>query len=209
MTDSVEEPSAASAGSDAPRFAAEQAELEDWIRETPADASVKGMYVETLLSMLKRRGAPCPTDKRYFAFKDYPLQELMRLMVDAVGVLYPEISPRDGMIALGKQAFPTLASTTIGKVIFSVAGNNWIRALNLVTKAYDVSIKPGTASVQDLTESSARVELREIWNFGNSYQVGVFEGAMAQFGVRGSVQAMRVGRRCDVDLLMRWESGLI
>jgi len=166
---------------------------------------MKGMYVETLLSMLKRRGAALPTDKRYFSFKDYPLRELMRLMVDALEVLYPDISPREAMIALGRLAFPTFTSTTIGKVIFSVAGNSWVRALNLVTKAYGVSIHPGTASVTEMTETGARVELREIWNFGNSYHVGVFEGAMKHFGVRGRVQAVSVGRRCDVDLIMHWE----
>ena len=187
------------------QFATDKTELEEWISETPPEATVKGMYVETLLSMLKRRGAALPTDRRYFSFKDYPLGELMRLMVDAVDVLYPGISPREGMTALGRLAFPTLTSTTIGKVIFSVAGNSWVRALTLVTKAYEVSVKPGTAAVAQLNETSARVELREIWNFGNSYQVGVFEGAMEHFGVRGRVQAVNVGRRCDVDLLMHWE----
>ena len=206
MTDTISNIAAPlAAGSTGPQFATDKAELEDWIKETPPEATVKGMYVDTLLSMLKGRGAALPTDKRYFSFKDYPLRELMRLMVDAVDVLYPDISPREGMIALGSLAFPTFTSTTIGKVIFSVAGNSWLRALNLVTKAYEVSIRPGTATVMDLTETSARVELREIWNFGNSYQVGVFEGGMKHFGVRGSVQAVRVRRRCDVDLIMRWE----
>ncbi|HYQ04482.1 MAG TPA: DUF2378 family protein [Polyangiaceae bacterium] len=204
MTSAVSETNDSPDAAESP-FDTEKAELEAWISETPPEASVKGMYVETLLTMLKRRAVRSPTDKRYFAFKDYPLSELMRLMVDAIGVLYPELSPREGMIALGRLAFPTLTSTTIGKVIFSVAGSSWVRALNLVTKAYEVSIKPGTATVQDLTESSARVELREIWNFGNSYQVGVFEGAMKGFGVRGTVQAVTVGRRCDVDLIMQWE----
>jgi len=187
-----------------PEFAADQAELEAWISETPSEATVKGMYVESLMSMLERRGASRPTAKRYLSFKDYPLHELMRHMIGAVGVLYPDISPREGMTSLGRLAFPTLMSTTVGKVIFSIAGNSWVRALNLVTKAYEVSITPGTASVEALTDTSARVELREIWNFGNSYQVGVFEGAMEHFGVRGRVEAARVGRRCDVDLTMKW-----
>ena len=205
MTDAVPDSTAPLAASPAgAEFATARAELESWISETPPEATVKGMYVESLLTLLKRRGAERPTDKRYLSFKDYPLHELMRLTVDAVGVLYPDISPRDGMIALGRLAFPTLVSTTVGKVIFSIAGPSWVRALNLVTKAYEVSLKPGMASVKDLTDTSARVELREIWNFGNSYQVGVFEGAMESFGVRGSVRAVTVGRRCDVDLLMQW-----
>jgi uncharacterized protein (TIGR02265 family) len=204
MTDAVSDTTPLASASTA-EFATDRAELEDWLSETPPEATVKGMYVETLFSMLKRRGAALPNDRRYFSFKDYPLRELMRLMVDAVEVLYPDISPREGMIALGRLALPTLMSTTIGKVIFSVAGNSWVRALNLVTKAYQVSIRPGTASVAEVTETSARVELREIWNFGNSYQVGVFEGAMKHFGVHGRVQAVSVGRRCDVDLIMHWE----
>ena len=204
MTDVVFD-SAAAPSSPGPDFAADKAELAAWISETPPDATVKGMYVESLLSMLKRRGGERPTDKRYLSFKDYPLHELMRLMIDAVGVLYPELAPRAGMIALGRLAYPTLVSTTVGKVIFSIAGNSWVRALNLVTKAYEVSIKPGKATVEDLTDTSARVELREIWNFADSYQVGVFEGAMESFGVRGSVRPVRVGRRCDVDLVMQWK----
>lgn len=186
-------------------LASEKAEFEAWLSETPADATVKGMYVESLLSMLAQRGAARPTDKRYLSFKDYPLRELMRLMLDATHVLYPEASPREAMIALGRLAFPTLVSTTVGKVIFSIAGSSWVRALNLVTKAYEVSIKPGTASVQALTQNSARIELRAIWNFGDSYQVGVFEGAMEHFGVHGSVRPVRVGRRCDVDLIVQWQ----
>jgi len=192
-------------GSTRPEFATDRSELEAWISETPLEATVKGMYVDSLLSMLKRRGITPPTDKRYLSFKDYPLHELMRLMVGAVGVLYPDVSPRDGMIALGRLAFPTLVGTTVGKVIFSIAGSSWVRALNLVAKAYEVSLRPGTALVADLTETSARVELREIWNFGNSYQVGVFEGAMESFGIRGSVRAVTLRRRCDVDLLMQWK----
>jgi uncharacterized protein (TIGR02265 family) len=192
-------------GSSEPELADEKAELEAWISETPLEATVKGMYVDSLLSTLKQRGAEPPTAKRYLSFKDYPLHELMRLMVHAVGVLYPDTSPHEGMVALGRLAFPTLLSTTVGKVIFSIAGNSWVRALNLVTKAYEVSIRPGTASVEELSENSARVALREIWNFGDSYQVGVFEGAMAYFGVSGSVRAVRVGRRCDVDPSMQWK----
>src|SRR6478735_3192787 len=206
MTDVNLDPPALASDSEGSAFATDKAELEEWIRETPREATVKGMYLETLLSMLKRHGAPLPTDKRYFSFKDYPLHELMRLMLDAVDELYPDVSPREGLIALGRLAFPTFTRTTIGKVIFSVAGNSWERALNLVSRAYEVSLKPGRASVAELTETSARIELRELWNFGSSYQVGVFEGAMAHFDVRGTVRCVRLGRRCDVDLLLHWEA---
>jgi len=63
MTDSVSDITAPLASeSTGPQFGTDKAELEDWISETPSEATVKGMYVETLLSMLKRRGAArrCP-----------------------------------------------------------------------------------------------------------------------------------------------------
>jgi uncharacterized protein (TIGR02265 family) len=187
------------------RFAAEHAVLEAWIEETPQNATVKGMYVDSLLSMLERTGAPRVTDKRYFSFKEYPLRDAMRIMVDTVAVMYPNSPPREGLVRVGRQVFPTLAASTVGKVLFSVAGRSWERSLKLTSKAYEVSITPGTAALAELTDRSARIELRSIWNFADTYQVGVMQGAMETLGVRGSVRAVMLGRRCDVDLILEWE----
>ncbi len=187
------------------RFAAELAALEAFIEETPRTATVKGMYVDSLLSMLEKKGAARPTDKRFFSFKDYPLRDAMHVMLDAAVLLYPDVSPREGLVRLGQQVFPTLTDTTIGKVLFSVAGRSWERSLKLASKAYEVSIRPGTATLADLTERSARVELRSIWNFADTYQVGVMQGAMTSLGVRGTVRAVTLSRRCDVDLLLEWD----
>ncbi|HSC89865.1 MAG TPA: DUF2378 family protein [Polyangiaceae bacterium] len=186
-------------------FAADLADLESWIEETPRTATVKGMYMDSFLSIVERCGAPRPTDKRFFTFKDYPLRDCMRMTLDSVCIIYPDISPREGLIRIGRHVYPTLSNTTIGKVLFSVAGRSWERTLNLCRKAWEVSITPGSASLIDLTERSAKVELRSIWNFTDTYQVGVMEGAMESFGVRGTVRPITQGRRCDVDLLLEWE----
>ncbi len=189
----------------ATRFASEHALLEAWIEETPRTATVKGMYVDSLLSMVERTGAPRLTEKRYFPFKDYPLRDAMRIMLDSAAVMYPTNSPRDGLVRLGRQVFPTLTASTVGKVLFSVAGRSWERSLKLTSKAYEVSITPGTGALAELTDRSARIELRSIWNFADTYQVGVMQGAMESLGVRGTVHAVMLGRRCDVDLILEWE----
>lgn len=181
------------------------AELEAWIEETPRTATVKGMYVDSFLGIVERCGAPRPSDKRFFTFKDYPLRDCMRMTLDSVCIIYPDISPREGLIRIGRHVYPTLASTTIGKVLFSVAGRSWERTLNLCRKAWEVSISPGSATLADMTNQSARVELRSIWNFTDTYQVGVMEGAMESFGVRGKIRAVTLSRRCDVDLLLEWD----
>lgn len=188
------------------RFSAELAELESWIEETPRHATVKGMYVDSFLTIVERCGAPRPTDKRFFSFKDYPLRDLMRMTLDTVTIIYPDTSPKEGLVRIGRHVYPTLASTTIGKVLFSVAGRSWERTLNLCEKAWEVSIRPGTTRLVELRGQSALIELRQIWNFTDTYQVGIFQGAMESFGLRGTVRPETKGRRCDVDLHLSWET---
>lgn len=187
------------------RFRREQEELELWIRETPSDATVKGMFVESFLKTLDRAGQPRPTDKRYVAFKDYPLPSLMRMSLNSVNDIWPHLPPREGLRLLGQSVYPTLIESTVGKVMFSIAGRSWITALTLTEKAFGLSLSPGRAKLVDLTERGAKIELRDIWNFTDCYQVGVMEGAMKEFQVVGTVTPRRRGRRCDVDLLLEWQ----
>ena len=55
----------------------------------------------------------------------------------------------------------------------------------------------------DGAKHRAVVALRDLWNFPDSYQVGVFEGAMETFGLRGDIR-VRVHSLADVDLLITW-----
>jgi uncharacterized protein (TIGR02265 family) len=137
------------------------------------------------------------------AFKDYPMRRFMELLLEGACQLASEQSPGRGLRALGKLAFPALSGSVVGKVIFSVAGRDWPSALHLAPKAYKVSTHPGTASVVDLGPNYARVELRNLYNFGDSYHVGVFEGAMASYGVQGQVAAECLSRG-DTDLRINW-----
>lgn len=187
-----------------PPSSPERQALEQWIAETPESATVKGMYPADLLKSLDRKRLQRPTDKRFIAFKDYPLREYMGLLIQGAELLYPKLSPREGLRHLGLDVYPTLANSTVGRVIFSIAGKNWVHALKLAPRAYGISLSPAQVTLSDLRENSARLELRDVWNFGDSYQVGVFEGAMSTFGVDGCVRARRLKRRCDVDLLMEW-----
>lgn len=47
--------------------------------------------------------------------------------------------------------------------------------------------------------------LRDIWNFADCYQAGVFEGAMESFRVVGTVRVETLERPCDVNLHLEWE----
>lgn len=188
------------------RFRVEYTELDEWIEETPATATLKGMFVDSFLKSVEKAGYQRPTTTRFISFKDYSLRDFMRMLVDAACATSPNLPPREGLRLLGQNVYPTLAGTTIGGVLFSVAGRNFKTALTVARKAYEISLSPGSAEVVDLAEGSATVQLRDIWNFADSYQVGVMEGAMAAYGVKGTV-AVRAGRRrCDADLLLTWRA---
>jgi hypothetical protein len=97
-----------------------------------------------------------------------------------------------------------LAESVVGKVLFSVAGRNFGTALELTEKAYKVSLDPGLARLVELKEKTAKLEMRDIWNFADCYQAGVMEGAMVAYRVKGEVRVERLGRPCDVDLYLSW-----
>jgi uncharacterized protein (TIGR02265 family) len=186
-------------------FDEELLELREFIALVPPRATVKGMYIKGFLESLEREGIERPTRARFIPFSDYPLVTFMTLLLEQSQRLWPNQSPRESLRKLGRLAFPTFAESVVGRVIFAVAGNDWAHALTLTDKAYRHSLKPATTHLVDVTDTSAKLEFRDIWNFPDCYQVGIFEGAMTHYSVRGSVSVQKLTRPCDVDLLLAWE----
>jgi len=186
-------------------FESERRELQRCVEDTPKDATVKGMFIDSFLKTLDGARIPRPTDKRFVSFRDYPLTSFMDLMLSSTAAMYPSHAPREGLRLMGQLGYPTFASSTVGRVIFSLAGRSWEAALPLASRAYEVSLTPGRATLTNITPNTATLELREVWNFADTYQVGVFEGAMQTFNIEGQVKAVKRGKRCDVDLFLEWE----
>lgn len=180
-------------------------EFESRIQTTPANATVKGMYIESFLRTFDQRNLPRPSHKRYVTFKDYSLRDYMRMLLDACPVLYPECSIREALKRQGRLVYPTLLDSTVGKVIFAIAGRNWQMALPLASRGWEISLNPGSAKLLDVTPTSAVLALRDVYNFADSYQVGIMEGAMETFLVEGTVVPRPQTRVCDVDLMMKWK----
>lgn len=179
--------------------------FESRIEATPQHAKVKGMYINTFLRCLDQHGIPHPEARRYLTFKDYPLREYMRMLLEACPKLYPECSVREALTRQGRLLYPTLIGSTVGKVIFAIAGRSWDAALPLASRGYEVSLTPGSATLIEQTPTSAVLALRDVYNFADSLQVGVMEGAMETFRIEGTVTPRPKARACDVDLVMEWE----
>jgi uncharacterized protein (TIGR02265 family) len=183
----------------------ELARFVERVEATPSHATVKGMYIDAFLQTLDRRGIPRPTTKRFVTFKDYSLRDYMSMLLEACPKLHPRESIAEALKRQGRLVYPTLVSSTVGKVIFSIAGRSWTAALPLAARGYEISLKPGSAQAHDVTESGALVSLRDVHNFAECFHVGVMEGAMEIFRVNGTVTPQKLDRACNVDLVLKWK----
>lgn len=176
-----------------------------WIEKTPSTHTVRGMYVGGVVQAIQSMGFAPHSDERIQAFKEYPLQGYMELLLDSAVSLYPELTVHDGLRKLGGLAIPTFAKSIAGSVIMATVGRNWDIALTCVSRGYEVSLRPGKCIVTENANGRAIVQLRNVWNFSDSYQVGVMEGLMEWCKLEGRVTAMRT-TMCDADLTIEWET---
>lgn len=171
------------------------------IARTPKSAHARGVFFNFVIDDLARAGHEEP---RRIAFKMYPVSELMELSVRAAAIVHPHVSIREGLRRLGRLSYSSLVSTTAGSVLFSVAGIDFRIALTLASKAYALSVNHGSCEVTEMHKRWARVALRGMYNFPDASQVGVFEGAMEAYRVKGRVLVRSIDDT-SADLLLEWE----
>jgi uncharacterized protein (TIGR02265 family) len=175
------------------------------IENTPKTHTVRGMYVGGLVQAVQAMGFHPWKDEKIHAFREYSLREYMEMLLDAAISLYPADSVREGLRKLGGLAIPTFSKSMAGGVIMATVGRSWDLALICVSRGYEVSLKPGKAIVMENANGHAMVQLRNVWNFADCYQVGVMEGLMHWCKLEGKVTP-EVHTPCDVDLKIEWEA---
>ncbi len=175
------------------------------IASTPDAGAIKGLYFQDIVDACAGMHRTLHASRsRYLPFIDYPMREYMELLVAAAALVHPREPLRNGLRRLGRLAYPTLAATLIGRAIFGVAGRDFGVILSLASRAYGVSLKPGSVTLVEREAQRGVLQLRELWNFPDTYQVGVIEGALIAVGLRGEVK-VRVLSPCDVDFEVTWQ----
>jgi uncharacterized protein (TIGR02265 family) len=166
----------------------ERRSYEERIARVPATAMTSGMYVVGLHRQLRKAGVRSANPDAYACLQYYPLREFMAFMLDAAALLFPRMSMDESLKRFGLMVIPNFAESMGGKVIMSLGQCNWDVALSCVTRGYQLSLRPGRAKVKGGGRGRADVDLRDIWCFGESYQVGVIQGLMNWYGINGTVQ---------------------
>jgi uncharacterized protein (TIGR02265 family) len=169
-----------------------------YLATIPANATVKGMFVEALAARLPNRPRP-----RYVAFKDYPLGEYMQLLVDGAKALHPKATLREGLRRIGQDVYPVFVQSTVGRVLLGVLGDDVAAILRTASRAYRVSLSIGSVRTTEVSEGRAIVALEDMYAFPDCYQVGVFEGAIMAVGKRPRVR-IRKATRTSAELLCEW-----
>jgi uncharacterized protein (TIGR02265 family) len=129
----------------------------------------------------------------YIAFKHYPLKEHMSLMAEAVPVIFPGMSMRRGLRALGAHAAPALRSSTFGRVMTSLLGTEPRRILSLAGKSYEVTRTRGAAKVVDHVPGEFVVlELVDVHDWPDALHVGIYEAVIRELGQSWSSKIKRI-----------------
>jgi uncharacterized protein (TIGR02265 family) len=183
-----------------PHLKGELAAIRRTIQNTPVTCKVNGMYVTAMRDMMLAEGVELPEMKAY-PFRYYSLQDYMELVVSCSITLYGSVPLREGLRRLGRLVIPTFANSLVGKVL--LANHFWGVALTCLARGYQVSLRPGKCTVTEFTSGHALIELRDVWLFGDSYQVGVIEGLMDWYKIDGTITPKSLSQ-CNTDLVVEW-----
>jgi len=168
-----------------------------------ADSAIAGMFFLGLLAAAKRRSVTLPpTRERYLPFGFYPVAEFAPLLVSAAGLIYPTLSLRQGLRAIGAAGPAVLAKSVLGKVTLgSAIGVHAV--IEAVANTYSVNIRGSRCAVTHKAAQACVVSVDNVQYFLNSHHVGVFEGTLMHAGVKGPV---RIASQSEfsAELLLEW-----
>lgn len=176
------------------------------LASVPTDVSAKGMFHAQLQDELERegfaRGPDELAEKKYGAYRDYPMHELMRIELFAIEKLYPGVPSRAALRSLGRSAYRTFAESLVGRVIFGALGNNPAAIVKVASKGYRRTMSHGRGKSVFSDDTHAIVHLEDIYNFPDSYQIGVMEGGLDYLGYDAEV---RLSVRSPTEVFVRLE----
>jgi uncharacterized protein (TIGR02265 family) len=186
-------------------------DAEAYLAAVPKGALIKGYFGATVLAAAKQRKVTLAhAAERYLPFLEYPLVDHDRLLVEAAGAFWPDVSLRQGLRKIGRAAVQSLLETTFGKALLGglTQPDAVARALASLARAYPTTLsKPTpTAEVIETGERSAIFRARDTWILLDSQQIGILEGLGKACGVHMNVR-MAMDGPANGEFACTWEVG--
>lgn len=177
-------------------------DVEERLRLMPSNVTIKGMFFQSLIKQTQQHGRHLPGES-YVSFKSYSAQDYMRFSIKIAGLIYPELTLREGLRRLGQNVYPTLLQSMIGRVVFGAFGGDVYAIMKLVPKGYAVASKTGRVEVREISDDHALIACEEFYGFYDCYHIGVIEGAILACGKKPLVQ-FRTPQPGKLEMLCRW-----
>ncbi|MET0387491.1 MAG: DUF2378 family protein [Polyangiales bacterium] len=179
-------------------------DIERELESIPPSAQIRGMFLIPLVQETRRAhvGTMPKVRDRYVPFQFYPLREHARLLVETCIQVYPKLSLRQALRKLGRGAPSAFVASTLGRVVMH-PNMSIFEITSGLARGYELSLKPGTAFVEQVNDNALDVTLIDIHYFIDTHHVGAFEGAMSFGGKKGRVRIQRVSAAQAV-LRLEW-----
>lgn len=169
-------------------------DLEEHVRRVPSGATVKGMFFVDLRraseaagvwpSVVRTSGVP---ERRYYAFRDYPMVDNLRLTVAVAAHLHPRLPIGDALRRLGQAALNVVLASQIGRALFGILGRDVEPIFLRGPKAFKLLVAAGEVTAEKLSDRTYRFRAKNLPLFLETYQVGVIEGVLRHCGERGRI----------------------
>ena len=178
---------------------------------TPED-TCRGMFFNGLLDAveslggeeIRRRCLVAAGDKRFVDFFSYPAGDFLKAVFLATEALGPKLGGEATVLRqLGRRGTQDFLSSTVGRTIIALAGNEPHRLLASFPKAYRASLSYGERSVERLGDTHARLTARRDF-LPVEYNEGVLTAAMEQSAVSDLVVRGRRLAPLDAEYDVRW-----
>ncbi len=189
--------------------------LEAYLAACPTEATTRGIFFESVQKVVQAElgriddAVYAGLEARRWSwvpFKTYPLRDFMRLAHNAARLAFPRLAQGEALRRIGWQCFPTFGATMAGRVALYAFGQQTADLITALPKSYMLALPGSRVTVHSLGKSHARVELRDVYSFAETYHAGIIEGASR---ARGETRlqvlvAARGSRSCDVDFDLQW-----
>lgn len=176
-------------------------DLERRLSSVPSDAWVKGMYLNGLVDDMRAAGKSHPG--KWVGFKNVPMREWLELLAVASAAIHPRVPAREALRRLGQKGYQTFAKSIAGRVLIDLGGVEFASALRVIPAIYRNVSAGSCEMVVDREKRTAIARLRNIWDWPDAWQVGLFEGGLLAFKETGTVR-VRNRSMCDADLQIQW-----
>jgi uncharacterized protein (TIGR02265 family) len=152
------------------------------------------MFFQALLELGASKGTPAELaraagieERRYSAFRDYPMKDNLLLTVEVAQRVYPRMALADALTRIGETSFSTFLASHLGRVLVLAAGSDVGPVLTLAPRAYPLVMNFGSIEVETTEPGRVVTRCRDLPAFIETYQVGTAQGVLKHFGVRGTV----------------------